>query len=160
MRRTRPRNRFWLVVAALVIVPPLGLFMLWKSPWSRLAKVVVSALCVLLIAGAVVGAARIHNRWSGKKIPECGYDLTMDSRNRYRTPDILPLEREVFNAVVREMRRPQIISPINAYSAEGPNLSQPQTRAFAIVAERHNLDPDVVAAIYRKVSSHLAPRGR
>jgi len=156
MRRAKP-HKLWLIVLALAIVPPLGLLMLWRSPRNRTAKIVISAICVLLIAGAVVGAVRTHDRWAAKNIPECGYDVTMNSRNRYRNPQVLPLEREIFSAVVREMRYRDFTTPMDAFNATGPNVAESQTRAFAIVAKRHDMDPEAVAAIYRKVSSRLTP---
>ena len=160
MRKANPWRKLWLIALALLVVPPLGLFVLWRSPRERRVKIVVSTILAFLIAGVVVGAARTHDRWAGKRVPEYDYDVTMNSRNRYRTPEILSQERLIFNEVVQETRRSRVNSFMDAYTAEGPNVTQPQTRAFAIVAKRRGLDPDVVAAIYRKVSSQLVPRGR
>ena len=104
MRNTRPWYTTWLIVPVVVILPPLGLPILWRSSRTLGSKIIISALFVLLAAGAVSGFY-----FQGKLIyaedPISGYDVRLDEKGNYRTPRILPLERDVFNEVTYELRR-------------------------------------------------------
>ena len=157
MRKGRPWHKLWLIIPGLIIFLPLGLFMLWTSSRTLRAKIAISAVSVLLMAGVFTGVFAAVGR---TEIPACGYDVTRNSRGCYRTPTILPFEREVFNSVVNEMgklRTTEAIVPDQIISIE---QIQPDAGASQIVAERLGLDYEDVKAIHLKVSSKLVGAGK
>ena len=154
MRRAKPRSNLLRVVLALIILPPLGLFMLWRSPRVLRVKIIISIIFVLLAGGAVAGIIK-SGILGGAQEPPGGYDVTLDSRGRYRTQEIFPFERTIFNAVVREMRKlPAEHVSIND-ELTSLEMVQPERKAFQKVANRYGLDYEDVEAIYIKVSSQL-----
>lgn len=157
-KRTRPWYRLRLIVLALLVVPPLGLVMLWKSPRTLRAKIIVSVAFVLFvsIAFGVAVKTRLYERFQAPEIPIGGYDVTRDSRGRYHNPRILPFELEVFSAVVKEMRRLQPAHTVPDEEITSIYMVQPEAEAFEIVAEKKGLDSQEVKAIYLKVSTLLA----
>ncbi len=161
--RKKPKTwyRLRIILLALVIVPPLGLFMLWRSPRSLRAKVAgsVAFLLFLAVGYTTVMETGIYARFTQTEDPAWGYDVSYDSRGRYRTPRILPLEREVFNGVVHEMRTLQAEYTISDEEITSIEMAQPEAKAFEIVAEQHEeLTYDEVKAIYLKVSTLLVGR--
>jgi len=162
MRKTRPQQRLWQIVLGLVILPPLGLFMLWRSSRTLRVKIVVSTVLVLVVGAAVVGLAEVanHKRLAAEDVPPSGFDVTYDSRGHYRNNRILPLERDVFNAVVSEMRRPQPMQAVPPGEIVSEEMVHPEAKAFEVVADRFGLDYEDVKAIYLKVSVQLVEKTR
>lgn len=149
MSKAGRTHALWLIVLALIILPPLGLLMLWRSPWTVRAKIAISAACLLLVAVSF----GIYGRIAGSAVPACGYDVKQDGRGHYRTSRILPFEYEVFGAVVREMRE---FRPVEV--GLGADARTARTKACDTVAAQYDLDYNDVEAIYMKVSSELARR--
>jgi len=151
--RVKPWHRLWLIIPALVLVSPLGLALLWTSPRKTRAKIIGTAIFLALLIGAVGGVvntglykALLHNDG-----PIGLYDTSLNSRGRYNTPEVLPYEREVFVAVVREARRIKGTLP-PAEEALSIEHIVPEAKAFEIVAEEKQIPVKDVEEIYLKVS--------
>ena len=122
-------------------------------------KIAVSAVfAVLLIAAsAAVVRSSLHEDWLHPRIPASGFDVSRDSRGHYMTKRVLPLERQIFNEVVRQVRALSAETNWTSQRGEGVYSADPETIAVNRVAQRHGLDPEDVAMIYLKVSGSLAP---
>lgn len=159
MPNTKPWHRLWLIIVGLAAFCPLGLLMLWTSPRSLRAKAGTTAIALVLVLAAVfaIVSTGVYDRLLGSPDSDQMYDFTLNERGRYRTPQILEFEREVFGAVVRELRRISTIRTPSPLTEETPteNIS-PETLAFEKVADEYGLDPEDVIGIYSKVSSRLA----
>jgi hypothetical protein len=157
MRKRRTWYRLKTIVLALLILPPLGLFLLWRSPRSRRAKIVVTLIFVLLVtgAGAAFVKSGLYGNWANPPMPASGFDVTRDRQGRYQIERVLPFERQIFNEVVREIKK--LSESTNWTSEKGVNIysADPETIAFNRIGQRHGLDPEDVGAIYMKVSSGL-----
>ncbi|MBP6963043.1 MAG: hypothetical protein KBC96_01405 [Armatimonadetes bacterium] len=160
MRKKQPWYSFWLILPALVVFAPLGLFMLWKSPRKSRAKAVLTILYAFFLTAGLVWAVKtdFYGRYIDRTPPpEDVFDVRLNSRNRYVTPEVMPFEGRVFAAVVKEMRseRPGLDVDMNRDIVDVESLGT-HTRAFETVAEQYNLDSDDVQRIYRKVAFLLA----
>jgi len=161
MRKRKPWHKLWVIVLASIILLPLGLFLLWRSPRSIRAKVVISVILVSVLTGVGVGVVTTgtYARLTNDPEPLEGFDVSMDSRGNYKVTKIFPLERKVFNAVVIEMRRApnrQAVVTEELATIEG----MPEGKAYQAVAEEFGLGVPDVEAIYLKVSSQLAKTRR
>lgn len=158
--RIKPWHRLWVIIPALVIFP-LGFFFLWSSPCSLRSKLVITFLFVAIVGGMAVGvvSSGLYDRMRGAHEFVGEYDTSMDSRGNYRTPEILPFEREVFSAVVRKMRKLQ-----NEYSPQPEDMSLdviiPEAKAFQSVAEEKGIPVEDVQQIYFKVSHQIYRKKR
>lgn len=162
MKKGKKWSRLQVLIPALLLIPPLGLYLLWRSPRTVLVKSVVSVLLIVFLAGAAFGVVKtgIYARITGSDIPPEGFCVDKDSRGHYVIPRILPREGEIFGAVVREMRRDQrMLRPQTDIEIPSLDAIQPEARAVEIVAEREGLTYEEVQSIYLKVSSLLA-KGR
>ncbi len=142
----------------LVLFFPLGLLMLWTSPRSLQSKAETTAIVLALVAvaGFALVTSDAYNRLVVSRANDQIYDFTVNERGRYRTPQILQFEREIFGAVVSELRHAstaQTDVPLEEQAAEDILRG---TVAFERVAEEYGLDPEDVAGIYNKVSRQLA----
>lgn len=149
------------IVPALLVLPPLGLFLLWISPKrTRKAKIAITLVFVLLLAGtgAAIIATGYYKNWQEPPVPESGFDVFRTDRGAYRIARVLPFERDIFDEVVKELRKIQKRDGMSYAQTEASEIDDPVAMAVAIVAERHGLDAIDVQAIYTKVSSKLAPR--
>ncbi len=156
MKKKNPWYSFRLIIPALIVIPPLGLVLLWKSPRTPRAKLAVSVLFLVFLTGAFVGSIRsgLYERYVQNKQPSGDvFDVRVDSRQVYLSREVLPFERKIFAAVVREMRLNQ--------APDTPNLTRDivdleqvagGTKAFQAVGEVYGLDYEDVQKIYRKVS--------
>lgn len=157
MRKTRLRDSFWLVIPLVVIIPPVGLALLWTSRHSVRVKTIVCAIFVLLAAGTTVGVLK-SGVLGQSPIPPGGYDVSVDERGYYRTGRILPFEQEIFSAVVKEMSGSQVVDAVPQGEPAIPEDVDPQAQAFRKVAVHYGLEYEDVKAIYLKVSSYLSIR--
>lgn len=162
MRKRQPWYSFWLILPALIVIPPLGLALLWKSPRKPRAKVAFTLLYLIFLTAGFVWAVKtdFYERYIDRTAPpEDVFDVRLDSRNRYVTPEVMPLEGRVFATVVKEMRseRPGLNVNISREIVDVESLDT-HARAFEAAAEKHNLDYDEVQSIYRKVSFLLAKK--
>lgn len=164
MKKMSSWYSYRLIVPALLILPPLGLILLWKSPRTPRAKLVVSVMFVAFLTGAFVGVVRsgLYARYlESRQPPGDVFDVRMDSRNAYVSKEILPFERKIFAAVVRNMRTNSAMEQQNVsvhrdiVDYDSISLG---TRAFQAVGDEYGLDYDDVQKIYRKVSAILAER--
>ncbi len=159
MKKRQPWYSFRLIIPSLVIVPPLGLILLWKSPRTLRIKALVSVLLIAFLASALAGAAKFHLR--GRLFPPKPtgemYDVRIDSRNNYLSEEVLPFERKIFAAVVQTMRSEQRDQSVDVQrdivDVESIGAG---TQAFRAVADEYGLDYEDVQKIYRKVSYMLA----
>lgn len=87
------------------------------------------------------------------------YDTTMDSKGNYRTPQILPFEREVFSSVVRKMRKMESEYPLNPESMSLRDII-PEAKAFEAVADEKGIPVEDVERIYYKVSHQIYRKKR
>lgn len=161
-KKKNPWYSFRLIIPALIIIPPLGLVLLWKSPRTPRAKAAASVLFLVVLTAAFVGAVQtgIYARYvEHKQPPGDVFDVRMDSRNNYVAAEILPYEREIFAAIVRQMRVNQERAAVDIHSdiVDIDSIS-PGTKAFRVVADEYNLDYEDVRKIYRKVSSLLSQK--
>jgi hypothetical protein len=161
MRKKNPLRNFNLLLAALLLVPPVGLLLLWMSPRSRGYKVMVTVATVLFFAAlaGVVWVTGYYEELIEPSVPATGFCYDRDHQGHYRIDRVLPLERKIFNEVVREKRRNQAELETSLDQTVDRTSDDPETRAIGTVAERHNLDTTDVQAIFMKVSSKLAPGG-
>jgi hypothetical protein len=158
-KKKQPWYGFRLIIPSLVIVPPLGLILLWKSPRTLRIKALVSVLLLVFLTSAFAGAVKtgLHGRLFPPKPTEEMYDVRIDSRNNYVSDEVLPFERKIFAAVVRNMRSDQgnegvdVQTDIVDIESVGAG-----TRAFRAVGDEYGLDYEDVQKIYRKVSYTLA----
>lgn len=159
MRKKSPWFTLKTIVPALLVLPPLGLVLLWRSPHSKRMKIAVSTVfaVLLIVASAAVVRSGLHEDWLHPRIPASGFDVSRDSRGHYKIKRVLPLERQVFNEVVRQVRALSAETNWTSQRGEGVYSADPETLAINRVARRHNLDPDDVSMIYLKVSGSLAP---
>jgi len=161
-KKKNPWYSFRLIIPALIIIPPLGLVLLWKSPHTQRVKAAVSILFLVLVTAAFVGAVqtRLYARYVEHTRPRT-IDVRMDSRSNYVSPEILPDEREIFAAIVRQMRISQEQAAVDIHTeiVDIDSIS-PGTKAFRAVADEYNLDYEDVRKIYRKVSSLLSKKAK
>lgn len=163
MRKRNPWYSFRLIVPALIVLPPLGLILLWKSPRTPRAKLVATLCFLVFVTGAFVGAIKsgAYARYVESRQPREGvYDVRMDSRQNYVSKEVLPFERKIFAAIVREMRLEQ--EPNTAFDlkqdiADYSEL-QPGLKAYEAVGDEYGLDYEDVERIYHKVSVILGHR--
>lgn len=153
-KKTKIWHSLWLIVPGIMVLPPLGIFALWKSPHKLWAKIAITVVCGLLAAG--IWTVNIRQKIESMQIPACGYDIDKDSRNRYQNPRIYPLEGQVFSAVIGEMRSIHKKQEVIQDEIVSVDAVQPESGAFEIVADEFGLDYDVVESIYNKVSGQLA----
>ena len=158
MKKRRKWYGLKIIVPALLILPPLGLYLLWRSPRSNRVKVFVTVVLILLVGVGRVAYVKsgIYEKWAEPPIPESGFDVTRDSRGGYEIERILPLERKVFNDAVKEMRRTSKDPSWTSLQGVSIYTADPESRAFSIIAKRYGLDTSEVELIYMKVSSRLA----
>lgn len=156
MKNRNPWYSLWRIVPSLIILPPLGFVLLWKSPRSPRAKLVVSVLFLAFLTGAFVGSVRtgLYDRYVLHKQPSGDvFDVRMDSRQVYVTDEVLPFERKVFSAVVRQMRTYETrVAPDLTRDIVDLDALVAGTRAFEAVGDEYGLDYEDVQKIYRKVS--------
>lgn len=161
MLRNGLRRPLWQIILLLVVLPPIGLLVLWRSSHRLLVKSMWTVVTICLIAAVLFGISKAgYAPWSKKEIPPSGIAVEKNERNRYVIPEILPREREIFNEVVEEMRKMPASFDPDARDITTYDPAQPRSYAFEAVAERHGLDPETVAAVYRKVSTKLIPNSR
>lgn len=159
MRKTKVWQWMLLILPALVIMPPLGLVMLWKSPRVLKDKIGVTIIFLIIWAGAGVGA--LKSNYYGLRplpVPECGYNIELDSRGRYVDPRILPHEKDIFDEVIKENERFKKKDPFyvpNSAAVESASMILADGRAYKVVADREGIDVEDVASIHRKVSMKL-----
>jgi len=158
MKKRRKWYGLKTLVPALLILPPLGLYLLWISPRSNRVKVFVTVVLILLLGVGRVAYVKsgIYEKWAEPPIPESGFDVTRDARGRYEIERILPLERKVFNDAVREIKRASKDPSWTSLQGEAIYAADPESRAFSTVGRRYGMDPLDVELIYMKVSSRLA----
>jgi hypothetical protein len=159
--RKKLNRPLWQIIPLMVVLPPVGFVVLWRSSHKALTKYLCSAIIICLICGGIAGISKAgYGPWGKKKIPPSGIAVEMDKRNRYIIPEILPREREIFNEVVKEIHNvPPSFDP-DARDITTYDPSEPRSYAFEAVAKRTGLDPKTVAAVYRKVSMQLIPHNR
>lgn len=164
MKRKRFWHSMWLIVPATVLLPPLGLFMLWRSPRRLVPKMAISVFLLLLLGGGIVGAVKTDVYGLRPRIdPSVEFDVSMNRFNRYRTPQVLPLERKIFGEVVQEMMKVRPFErqkPVDVSEVENPIMVMRESKAFQVVADRNYMDVEDVAAIYLKVSSKLGSKSK
>lgn len=160
MRKRRKWYGLKTLVPALVILPPLGLYLLWASPRSRWAKAAITIAVLLLFGSLHVTFVKygIYREWIEPPVPESGFAVTRDSRGQYEIQRILPFERKVFNEVVVEIKRASKDTSWTSLQGSSIYAADPESRAFGTVARRYSLDPADVELIYMKVSSQLSRR--
>lgn len=163
-KKKNPWYSFRLIIPALIIIPPLGLVLLWKSPRSPRAKAVASILFLVFLTGAFVGAVQggLYARYIEHGQPPADvFDVRMDSRSNYVSVEILPYERQIFAAIVRQMRvnQERSAADMHAEIVDIESISS-GTKAFRAVADEYNLDYEDVRKIYRKVSSLLSKKAK
>ncbi len=160
MRKKKSWHKLEFILPVMIVLPPVGLLLLWLSPQRRALK---DTLTVLLLAfyalvGIVVWRTGYYTNFQEPPIPHSGYDITKDARGQYEISRVLPKERRIFNQVVEETRRIQK-SPMNMPSQmDSSTIDDPEARAIEIVAERYGINSTDVQGIYMKVSSKLASR--
>lgn len=157
MKKTR-WYKLNIVLPALLVVPPLGFFLLWMSPRSRKFKTTLSVVVVLLFAAAagVMWQTEYYKNFMPQSVPASGFDVERDGRGHYRIDRVLPFERQIFNEVVEEMRRLQKEQGPSYSQTEARAMEDPETKAVDIVAVRNSLDGSEVEAIFMKVSSKMS----
>ena len=159
MRNKNRLRNFNLILAALLLVPPVGLLLLWMAPRSRGYKATVTVVTILFFA-ALVGVAWVTGYYQEiiePPVPASGFCYDRDNQGHYRIDRVLPFERQIFNEVVREKWRYQTEMGSSFSQTVVRMMDDPETRAIAAVAERHNLDTIDVQAIFMKISSKMAP---
>jgi hypothetical protein len=161
-KKKQPWYSFRLIIPALLVMPPLGFVLLWKSPRTRRAKAVVSVLFLAFLITAFAGAVRtgIYAKYVEAKQPSDDvFDVRMDSRSNYMSHEVLPFERKVFAAVVSQMRSNHDPQKID-FSRDIVDIDTVSagTKAFEAVGDEYGLDYEDVRKIYRKVSSLLAKK--
>jgi hypothetical protein len=142
MRKKNPLHNFNLILAALLLVPPVGMLLLWMSPRSRGYKVTVTVATILFFA-TLAGIAWVTGYYEEifePPVPPSGFCYDRDNQGHYRIDRVLPLERQIFNEVVREKRRYQKEMGTSFGQVEARMMDDPETKAIATVAERHSLD--------------------
>lgn len=161
-RKKKRRYSLEVIVPSLIIVPPLGFFLLWLRARTRKGKIAVIVAFVIFSALATGAFFKIgvYARLKGPAIPESGFDITHDSRGRYETPKVLPFEWMIFSEVVREMRRLQPEYTIPDADTTSMEMIQPEYLAFEKVAGEHDMYPGDVKGIYLKVTSVLMKGGK
>lgn len=153
----RRKNKWWhslkLIVPAMLVLPPLGFLMLWKSRRRPIHKIVVSVLVLAVLAVSVVAAVRtdVYGRMFPPEIPPTSYDVRTDSRGRYINTNISELEREVFNQVVYELRHVSTRIPTAGEELTADMVFH-ENAVYELVAYEHDLEPEDVRDIYMKVS--------
>jgi len=137
----------------MLILPPLGFFMLWKSRRRPIHKIVVSVLVLVVLAVGVVAAVRmdVYGRMFPPEIPPTTFDVRTDSRGRYINRNISELEREIFNQVVHELRQRGTRIPRAGEELTADMVFQ-EYAAYEMVAYENGLEPEEVRDIYMKVS--------
>lgn len=161
MQRSSLRRPLWQMIFLLVVLPPVGLLVLWRSSQRLFAKSMWTGVTICLIVGVLFGIGKAgYAPWSQKEIPPSGIAVEKNERNRYVIPEILPRERKIFNEVVKEIHKMPASFDPDARDITTYDPSQPLGYVFEMVAERNGLDPETVAAVYRKVSMKLIPRSR
>ena len=161
-KKKKPWYSFRLIIPALIIIPPLGLVLLWKSPRTLRAKAAASILFLVFLTAAFVGVVQtgLYTRYvEHRQPPGDVFDVRMDSRSNYVSAEILPYERHIFAATVRQMRvnQERSAADMRAEIVDIDSIS-PGTKAFRAVADEYNLDYEDVRKIYRKVSSLLSQK--
>lgn len=158
MKKKNPLRNFNLLVAALLLVPPLGMLLLWMSPRSRAYKATVTVATILFFA-ALVGVAWVtgyYQEMIEPPVPASGFCYDRDRQGHYRIDRVLPFERQIFNEVVREKRRYEKETGSSFSQTVGGMIDDPETKAIAAVAERNDLDTTDVQAIFMKISAKMA----
>ena len=163
MKKARVKlwHRLWAIIPALILIFPLGLVLLWTSPRDVKTKVLSTALFLAVGIGAVAGAVTtgLYDELVGSRETIGLYDTSLDGRGRYNTPEILPYEREIFSAVVREKRRMSSRLP-PADEDLSIETIVPETKAFQTVADDKQIPVKDVEAIYLKVSHQISGKAR
>ena len=157
MRKKRKWYKLKTILPALVILPPLGLLLLWLSPRTNKAKTVITVIYVLLLSIGAVFFLRsdYYGTWVHPRIPASGFDVSRNKQGRYAQTRVFPFEQQIFNEVVYEEKRLSQSSNWTTEQGLAIYSSDPETMAVNIVAKRHNLEPEDVSSIYLKVTSHL-----
>jgi hypothetical protein len=143
------------ILFALIILPPLGLYLLWKSHRELQDKIYMTIVFAVVFIGA--SALLVHSGVLQRyDEPIGGYDIATDQLGHYKNPRILPFENRVFTAVVGQLRK--LGSNNKAISVDIESLEdiQPGYKAYQIVGDEFGIPPEDVEQIYLKVSSHLA----
>ncbi len=157
MRKRNPWYSFRLIVPALIVLPPLGLILLWKSPRTPRTKLAATLCFLVFVTGAFVGAIKsgAYARYLESRHPSEGvYNVRMDSRQNYVSREVLPFERKIFAAIVSQMRMErgqQAPIEMNRDISDYSEL-QPGLRAYEAVGDAYGLDYEDVEKIYHKVS--------
>ena len=163
MRRKKKRSySMETIVLSLIILPPLGFFLLWGKARTRRSKsiVIIAFLVFLALVAAALFMLDIPSRLKGPVIPPEGFDITYNSRGGYNTPKILPFEWKIFNEVVQEMRRLQPEYTVPDTDILSIEMVQPEYKALERVTDRHDMEYEDVKGIYLKVSTQLAGVGK
>lgn len=164
MKKKNPWYSFRLIIPTLIVIPPLGFVLLWRSPRTQRAKAAASVLFLVFLTTAFVGTVQtgLYTRYvQHRQPPGDVFDVRMDSRSNYVSAEILPYERQIFAAVVRQMRIRQERATGDIHSEiDDIDAISPGTRAFRAVADEYNLDYEDVRKVYRKVSSLLAQKSK
>lgn len=158
MRRTKKR-RYSLetIVLSLILLPPLGFFLLWSTARTRKSRMIFTVAFVVFLAVATGAFFKlVYPRLKGPVIPAEGFDITYDSHGRYHAGKVLPFEWTIFIEVVREMRHLQPEHTVPKGDINSIEMVQPEYKAFESVAERHDLSIDDVKGIYIKVTNQLS----
>lgn len=151
MEKSKFTSSVWMHIILLLVLPPVGLFLFWRSrrslwikTWASIIALIVLGVMVSGVWGVIVDA----------RVPSSGYDVSIDSLGRYNTPRILEYEKEIFNEVM-QFKREHSGEP--GYAMEDYR-NEPDAFAFMMVAQNNNLSYDDVRAIYWKVSVLLSSK--
>ncbi|MGB9587598.1 MAG: hypothetical protein ACPL7O_05405, partial [Armatimonadota bacterium] len=83
MQRNSSRRPLWQVIILLVVLPPIGLLVLWRSSHRLFVKSLWTGVTICLIAGALFGISKVgYAPWSKKEIPPSGIAVEKNDRNR------------------------------------------------------------------------------
>lgn len=157
MRKKTRRFKLNIVLWALVLLPPLGLFLLWRAPRSwryKTALTVAAFLFYALLAGAAWKAG-FYDDYVEPPVPASGYCIERNQRGHYRIDRVLPFEREIFQEVVEQERKYTKETGASPSQADSEELDDPESRAITTVADNHGMDSTEVLAIFMKVSSKM-----
>ena len=153
MARTKRPYDLQSLILALVFIPPLGLFRLWKSARTLRFKTLMTAVVVLLAACVLTIAFKPGFLY--KPANPRAFDVRIDDRGYYINPQLLPFEQDIFRKVVKEMRLIKLQKRFEPPETVYVDEIQPDEVVFKNVAAAQNMDYDAVKAIYLKVASQL-----
>jgi len=148
---------------SLILVPPLGFFLLWITARTWKTRIIVLAAFLLFAAGAAGAIIKsgIYGKLTDHSVPASGFDIAHDDRGHYTTKRILPYEWQIFREVVGEMRKTKPGMAVYRRDHLTVETAEREREVFERVAGRHDMYYDDVQGIYIKVTNLLsAPQAK